>query len=143
MHDLTVWPSLAGGILIGLASAGLLAFHGRIAGISGITGGALSLKRGDTAWRVAFLAGLVLAGLAMSTNYPQLYRVAIVRSDAALLIAGALVGVGTQIGRGCTSGHGVCGIGRLSRRSITATVVFMATAAITVTAIRFFSAGAV
>ena len=128
----TPLSSLVGGLLIGLASAGLLLFHGRIAGISGILGGALERRAGDIGWRVSFLVGLIATGAVWSALFPEAYAVTIVRSPLALGVAGVLVGVGTRIGNGCTSGHGVCGLGRLSRRSLVATLTFMATAALTV-----------
>ena len=118
--------------MIGAAAAGLLLFHGRIAGISGIAGGIFRKEAGDIAWRVMFLVGLFAAGVLWSYFYPQDYAFGIARSTPALIVAGLAVGIGTQIGSGCTSGHGVCGIGRLSKRSTAATITFMATAAITV-----------
>jgi len=118
----TPWASLAGGILIGVAAAMLVLLNGRIAGISGIVGGLLAPRRSDVAWRVAFVAGLLAAPLAMAF-YPQAPRI-----DAGLgmlVLAGLLVGVGTSYGSGCTSGHGVCGLSRLSPRSLVATLAFM------------------
>ncbi len=120
----TPWASLAGGLLIGLAAALLVAFNGRIAGISGILGGVLSLPRGDTAWRLAFLFGLVAAPLAYSLVAP-LPAVQVDAGTTTLVVAGLLVGVGTRYGSGCTSGHGVCGLSRLSLRSLVATAAFM------------------
>lgn len=121
----TPWSALAGGVLIGIAAALFVLLNGRIAGISGILGGMLKPLRGDIAWRVAFLAGLIGAPLVymLFADAPE------VRIDAgygALVVAGLLVGVGTRYGSGCTSGHGVCGISRLSPRSLVATVTFMA-----------------
>jgi uncharacterized protein len=124
---------LVGGILIGLASAGLLLANGRIAGISGILGRSLFADApGERSWRIAFLFGLPLgAGLAMwATADAQGF--AITERPELLVAGGVLVGVGTQLGSGCTSGHGVCGMARGSRRSLVATVTFMATAACTV-----------
>ena len=132
MESFTPIASTIGGVLIGIASAGLLMFHGRIAGISGIAGGIFRPMAGDTSWRVMFLVGLFAAGVGWSYFFPEDYLVAIDRSTAALVVAGLTVGVGTQIGGGCTSGHGVCGIGRLSKRSTVATISFMVTAALTV-----------
>jgi uncharacterized membrane protein YedE/YeeE len=117
--------ALAGGVLIGLAAVLFALFNGRIAGISGIVGGLLKPERGDVAWRIAFLAGLVGA--------PALYKLAAggwpdVHIDAGLgrlLIGGLLVGIGTRYGSGCTSGHGVCGLSQRSPRSLVATLVFM------------------
>jgi uncharacterized membrane protein YedE/YeeE len=120
----TPWAALAGGLLIGLAAALLVAFNGRIAGISGILGGMLSLPRGDTAWRLAFLLGLVAAPLAYSLVAP-LPAVQVDAGTTTLVVAGLLVGVGTRYGSGCTSGHGVCGLSRRSPRSLVATAAFM------------------
>ena len=123
--NFTPWPALAGGVAIGLAAAMLLLLNGRIAGISGILGGLLRPSTGDIAWRVAFLAGLVFApaayGLAMRLPAPTIEA-----GYPMLLLAGLLVGAGTRYGGGCTSGHGVCGLSRLSPRSLAATVSFMA-----------------
>jgi uncharacterized membrane protein YedE/YeeE len=132
MESFTPITSSIGGVLIGIASAGLLMFHGRIAGISGIAGGIFQRVPGDTSWRVMFLVGLFVAGLGWSYFFPQDYLVEIDRSTGALAVAGLAVGIGTQVGGGCTSGHGVCGIGRLSKRSTVATISFMITAALTV-----------
>ncbi|CDS53367.1 Probable transmembrane protein [Polaromonas sp. CG9_12] len=121
----TPWPALAGGALIGLAAALFLLLNGRIAGISGVLGGLLKPARGDIAWRAAFILGLVGAplvyGLFAGLPVPQIDA-----DYAALIAAGLLVGVGTRYGSGCTSGHGVCGVARLSPRSGVATACFMA-----------------
>lgn len=143
MDTFTPIASTLGGVLIGAAAAGLLVFHGRIAGISGIAGGIFRKQPGDVTWRIMFLAGLFTAGMLGSWYFPQAYRVEIDRSTVALVAAGLVVGIGTQLGSGCTSGHGVCGIGRFSRRSIVATASFMATAAITVFVINTVLGGAV
>ena len=128
-------PALAGGLLIGLAAAVLIRFAGRIAGISGIVGGLLRPVAGDRAWRLAFLVGLLAA--------PWVYMLfagsLVLRIDAGwgtLLAAGLLVGIGTRYGAGCTSGHGVCGLSRLSLRSAVATTVFMAAGFATVYVLR-------
>ena len=118
-------------------------FHGRIAGISGIAGGVFRRQEGDTAWRVMFLVGLFAAGVLWSLFRPEDYAFRIERSTVALIVAGLAVGIGTQLGSGCTSGHGVCGIGRLSKRSTVATITFMATAALTVLVINEVLGGAV
>ena len=131
----TPWASLAGGILIGLATALLLLANGRVAGISGILGGLLRPTRGDIAWRVTFILGLFVAPLAWLTM-GAMPPAQIDHSPALLAAAGLLVGVGTRFGSGCTSGHGVCGIARLSPRSLTATGCFMAAAAVTVFVMR-------
>ena len=124
MH-FTPWASLFGGALIGVAAAMLVLLSGRIAGISGILGGLIALRRGDIAWRLAFVAGLLAAPAAMVLMGRELAP----RIDAGLgmlLVAGLLVGLGTRYGAGCTSGHGVCGLSRLSPRSLVATGTFMA-----------------
>ena len=123
--------SLVGGALIGLSASAMLLLNGRVAGISGILGGALKPVRGDVAWRIAFLVGLLLGALALAVLYPRAIDGA--RAGVPLpviVIAGLLVGVGTQLGSGCTSGHGVCGISRGSPRSLAATVTFMVTGAV-------------
>ena len=127
----TPWSSLAGGVLIGLAAAMFALLNGRIAGISGVLGGLLAPVKGDIGWRAAFVLGLVAAPLA----YLLFTSVPLVRIDAgygALVLAGLLVGVGTRYGSGCTSGHGVCGLSRLSLRSVAATAAFMGAGFVTV-----------
>lgn len=127
----TPWPSLAGGILIGIAAALLVLLNGRVAGISGIVGGLLAPQRTDIAWRVAFLAGLLLSPLLMM-SFANLPAPRIDAGLGMLALAGLLVGVGTSYGSGCTSGHGVCGLSRLSLRSLVATLAFMAAGMATV-----------
>ena len=131
----TPWPALAGGLLIGLAAAAFVLVNGRIAGISGILGGLLRPVPGDGAWRVAFRAGLVAAPLAYAVVAP-LPTVRIDAGTGTLLTAGLLVGLGTRYGSGCTSGHGVCGLARLSPRSLVATASFMAAGFATVFVLR-------
>ncbi|CAN7423500.1 YeeE/YedE family protein [Duganella sp. LjRoot269] len=134
----TPWPALAGGILIGLAAALFILLNGRIAGISGIIGGLLRPNKGDIGWRFAFIAGLILAPVI----YGVFYALPATQIDAGtgiLILAGLLVGVGTRYGSGCTSGHGVCGISRLSPRSIAATIIFMAAGFVTVFLLRHLS----
>ena len=143
MESFTPIASTIGGVLIGIAAAGLLMFHGRIAGISGIAGGIFRREHGDIAWRVMFLVGLFTAGVAWSYLRPMDYAFGIERSTLALVVAGLAVGVGTQLGSGCTSGHGVCGIGRFSKRSTVATATFMATAAVTVFIVNEVLGGAI
>jgi uncharacterized membrane protein YedE/YeeE len=123
-NALTPWSALAGGVLIGVAVAMFVLLNGRIAGISGVVGGLLRPARGDIAWRAAFVAGLVAAPLfyALAAPLPALH---IDAQYGAILLAGLLVGVGTRLGSGCTSGHGVCGLSRLSLRSLVATLAFM------------------
>ena len=134
MENFTPIQSTVGGTLIGLSAALLLLGIGRVAGISGIFGGLLEPKSKEFAWRVAFLGGLVLGGVGMYAFAPQLFAIAegFEPSTAMIVAAGLLVGFGTRLGNGCTSGHGVCGIGRLSARSLVATVTFMATGMATV-----------
>jgi hypothetical protein len=132
MENFTPISSTIGGVLIGLSAVLFLLWHGRIAGISGILGGSLAQpKASDMGWRIAFLGGLLVGGIALSFLHPDGFAVTVDRSPAALIVAGLLVGFGTQLGSGCTSGHGVCGIGRLSTRSIVATCTFMAAGAAT------------
>lgn len=136
MEDVPVLAALGGGALIGLAATVLLLLNGRIAGISGILGAALAGPGSDRGWRIAFVAGLFAAGLAAATagitdslertGYPL----------GLLIAAGLLVGFGSRLGSGCTSGHGVCGIARLSIRSIVATVIFTAVGMVTVAVLR-------
>jgi len=121
-----VGPAIVGGLLIGLAVAGLWLFNGRAAGISGIFGGVLELERPDLPWRGAFIGGLALGGLVLSRIEPRLFAWDAPHSSALVVASGLLVGFGTRLGGGCTSGHGLCGISRLSPRSVVATLVFMA-----------------
>jgi hypothetical protein len=124
----TPWSSLAGGFLLGVASALFVLLNGRILGISGILGGLLPAKTGDTSWRVTFLLGLLASPLVMKALAPAefLHAPRIDASMAMVVVAGLLVGIGTRYGSGCTSGHGVCGLSRLSPRSMAATGLFMA-----------------
>ena len=132
MENFTPIASTVGGALIGLSAAALLLMNGKIAGISGIAGGLLSPPaKGDGAWRVAFVIGLLIAGVASVFLAPSAVT-SLSRPTAVVIAAGILVGIGTRIGNGCTSGHGVCGLSRLSGRSLVATMTFMLTAAITV-----------
>jgi len=134
-NHFTPWTSLAGGVLIGIAAAMLVLLNGRVAGISGILGGMLAPKRTDIAWRVAFVAGLLAAPWAYLLFAPAVAP----RIDAGfgtLIAAGLLVGLGTRYGSGCTSGHGVCGLSRLSPRSLVATGAFMAAGFATVYLVR-------
>jgi len=131
----TPWTSLAGGLLIGTAAAMFLLLNGRIAGISGILGGLLRPTAGDIGWRVAFILGLVAAPLLYQMAAP-LPAVQINAGTALLVVAGLLVGIGTRYGSGCTSGHGVCGLSRLSPRSMVATAAFMVAGFVTVFVVR-------
>jgi uncharacterized protein len=123
--------AFAGGLLVGLAAALLLWGTGRIAGVSGIAGGLLPVRRGDWGWRAQFIGGLVAGGLLLRWWHPQALGVPS-GSVLVLALAGLLVGFGTRVGGGCTSGHGICGIGRLSPRSVVAVLVFVATGMLTV-----------
>lgn len=136
----TPWTALAGGLLIGSAAGLLLLLNGRVAGISGIVGGLLRPVRGDIGWRVAFVIGLVASPLAYVV-FAVVPRPQIDASYAALVAAGLLVGVGTRYGAGCTSGHGVCGLSRLSPRSLAATLAFMGAGFATVFVIRHLFGG--
>ncbi len=130
-NHFTPWASLAGGILLGLASALFILLNGRILGISGIVGGLLRPRTGDIGWRLAFLLGMFAAPLL----YFLLAGPTAPRIDAGwgtLVVAGLLVGAGTRYGSGCTSGHGVCGLSRLSPRSLVATLAFMGAGFVTV-----------
>jgi uncharacterized protein len=132
MEHFTPVSSTIGGMLIGLSAAWVLFGLGRIAGISGIFGGLLQPKSGDVAWRLSFVLGLIAGGLVMFSLAPELFTVGIERTLLTVAVAGLLVGVGTRMGNGCTSGHGVCGISRGSPRSLLATATFMVTGALTV-----------
>lgn len=129
-------PPLLGGALIGLASALLLVLSGRIAGISGIVGGLIRPQPGEVGWRAAFVGGLVGAGLLMAFVLPGAFPAAAFSNLAVMAAAGLMVGLGARLGSGCTSGHGVCGIGRFSARGIVATLTFMATGTATVFVLR-------
>lgn len=132
-----------GGVLIGLSASLLLLFNGRIAGVSGIAGGLFASARGDRGWRLAFVLGLVAGGLALSVMSPGVFGLspAAAAGGGLLVVAGLLVGFGTRMGNGCTSGHGVCGISRGSPRSLAATMTFMATGAIAVYMLRQWMEG--
>lgn len=134
---------LLGGVLIGVASVAMMAFLGRIAGISGIVSGLLRPRSGDVSWRALFVGGLVAGGLLMSLLRPDAFAIEVDRSFGAVIVAGLLVGFGTRLGSGCTSGHGVCGLSRLSRRSVVATLTFMAAGVATATVVRVVFGGAV
>ena len=130
--NFTPVSAMIGGALIGLAAALLWWTLGRIAGVSNILGAVVTEPGDDSAWRIAFLAGLLVAGLGAMLLVPGAVHFELKAGAGQLLVAGLLVGFGTQMGSGCTSGHGVCGIGRLSVRSIVATVCFMASGMLTV-----------
>jgi uncharacterized membrane protein YedE/YeeE len=128
--------ALFGGLLIGVASVLLMVLVGRIAGISGILGGALAMNTHDRVWRLAFIAGLVVAPVIMSFLGKPLLQPQMPANWIGIIAAGLLVGFGTRLAGGCTSGHGVCGIARLSARSVAATAMFMASAIVVVAIMR-------
>jgi uncharacterized membrane protein YedE/YeeE len=130
-NHFTPWSALAGGGLIGISVALLILLNGRIAGITGIVGGLFKLVKGDAAWRIAFTFGLIIAPI-IWLLFGKLPEITIDANYGLLVVAGLIVGFGARLGSGCTSGHGVCGISRLSPRSIVATLVFMGTGILTV-----------
>lgn len=134
MEHFTPFSSLLGGLLIGLSATLMLVVHGRVAGISGIVARALDpvSTMAERSWRLLFLLGLVAGAVPLLGLMPDRFLLGTDRSLLATALAGALVGVGTRMGSGCTSGHGVCGISRLSPRSLLATATFMFTGAATV-----------
>jgi len=135
----TPWSALSGGALIGLSAVLLALLNGRIAGISGILGGLLQKPSSDTGWRAAFMVGLLGASWVYVMIAPMPDAV-VQASDTSLVVAGLLVGVGTRYGAGCTSGHGVCGLSRLSPRSLVATAAFMGSGFVTVYVLRHLMA---
>ena len=139
MTDFEVLMPLTGGILIGISASMMLLFSGRIAGVSGIFGGMLFQQGKERAWRLSFITGLIVGGILLYTINAEFFENSSGRSLLAINIAGLLVGIGTRIGGGCTSGHGVCGIGRLSVRSIVATVTFVFAGMVAVVLVKFFS----
>lgn len=141
MEGFTPVLSTIGGILIGLAAIALLYFNGRIAGMSGIVAGVLRPTENDTLWRVIFVAGLISGALLIRWFHPEAMAIDIDVSNAAVLLGGFLVGLGTRIGNGCTSGHGVCGVGRLAPRGIIASAIFFFTAVATTYIVRHVLGG--
>jgi uncharacterized protein len=126
-NEFTPWSAFAGGIVLGIASVMFILINGRILGISGILGGLLTPKRSDSSWRVFFLLGLLVAPATLALLAPGMVpSPRIEAGQTAIVVAGLLVGLGTRYGSGCTSGHGVCGLSRLSPRSLAATIAFMA-----------------
>ena len=143
-QNFTPWMSLSGGVLLGIASAMFILLNGRILGISGIVGGLLPPRAGDRGWRIAFLAGMAAAPVVYLWLAPT-EMVQAPRIDAGyalIVVAGLLVGFGTRYGSGCTSGHGVCGLSRMSPRSLVATVSFMAAGFLVVFVARHVFVGA-
>ncbi len=141
MESFTPVTALIGGILIGVSMVLLFWFNGKIAGISGLVGGVLSRKTEDKSWRILFLAGLILSGFLYQIVEPDVYPGMPVRSSIILIVGGFLVGFGTRMGNGCTSGHGLFGLARLSPRSFVATFVFMTFAILTVYLVRHVYGG--
>src|SRR5688500_15008925 len=133
--------ALIGGALIGLSASIVLLLFGRVAGISGILGAALRNDEPDRTFPFAFLGGLIFAGWLFAVMRPELFTVGVSRSGIALIFAGVLVGFGARLGGGCTSGHGVCGISRLSLRSVAGTLTFMATGALSVYVVQHLLGG--
>jgi hypothetical protein len=131
----TPWTALSGGVLIGIAAAILIIFNGRIAGISGILAGLLVPQKKETLWRAAFILGIVATPFIWS-SFATLPAIQIDAGYPVLIVAGLLVGIGTAYGSGCTSGHGVCGMSRLSLRSVVATISFMFAGFVTVYIVR-------
>lgn len=127
---------LAGGVLIGCAAVAFILLNGRIAGVSGVVGGLLTPRSGDIAWRAAFIAGLVAAPLIWASTNAELPEIVVSASYPLVILGGLIVGISTRYGGGCTSGHGVCGVSRLSPRSVVATLCFMATGFATVYVVR-------
>ena len=141
MENFTPVSALIGGLLIGSSAALLLWLNGRIAGVSGIAWNLIARPREDADWRIAFLIGLVLGAFIYRILSGNGFAIVIEATWPVLVLGGVLVGFGTQLGGGCTSGHGVCGIARLAPRSIVATVTFMASAMATVFVVRHMLAG--
>ena len=132
MTEFTPGSALAGGLLIGASASLLLIVNGRIAGISGIVAGLFQRDLREVAWRAAFVVGVVLAPLLYGVLFGRLTTVTFDVSTGVIVVAGLLVGFGTRLGSGCTSGHGICGLSRASPRSLVATAVFMVTAIVTI-----------
>ena len=130
---------LTGGILIGISASMMMLLSGQIAGVSGIFGGMLFQQGKERAWRLSFITGLIAGGILLYTINTEFFENSSGRGLLAVNIAGLLVGIGTRIGGGCTSGHGVCGIGRLSVRSIVATVTFVFAGMVAVVLVKSFS----
>ncbi|MCG6281432.1 YeeE/YedE family protein [Vibrio diabolicus] len=132
MLNVIPWESLFGGLLLGISATILLLVNGKIAGISGIMNGIMSPKKGDYSWRLLFAVGMIAGGLIsvlmLGVAVPSTANLSL----GMVIAAGLLVGTGTRLGNGCTSGHGICGMGRLSKRSVVATCVFMVVAGLTV-----------
>ena len=143
MQNFSPVESLVGGIVIGIAALVLLRFYRRIAGISGIFGGLLPFDAGETLWRLVFLAGLITGGVILSFLHSDAVTFELTYSNPALILAGLLVGFGSRMGNGCTSGHGICGLGRLESRSVVAVLTFMVTGILTAVLVQQLLGGAI
>jgi len=143
MQNFSPVESLVGGIVIGIAALVLLRFYRRIAGISGIFGGLFPFDTGETLWRLVFLAGLITGGVVLSFLHSDAVTFELTYSNPALILAGLLVGVGSRMGNGCTSGHGICGLGRLAPRSVVAVLTFMVTGILSAVLVQQFLGGAI
>ena len=143
MQNFSPVESLVGGIVIGIAALVLLRFYKRIAGISGIFGGLFPFDTGETLWRLVFLAGLMTGGVVLSFLHSDAVDFKLTYSNPALILAGLLVGVGSRMGNGCTSGHGICGLGRLAPRSMAAVLTFMVTGILTAVLVQQLFSGAI
>jgi hypothetical protein len=143
MENFTPVESLVGGIVIGIAALVLLRFYRRIAGVSGIFGGLFPFNTGETLWRMIFLAGLITGGIILSFFHSDTITFELTYSNPALILAGLLVGVGSRMGNGCTSGHGICGLGRLAPRSMAAVLTFMVTGILTAVLVQELFGGAI
>jgi uncharacterized membrane protein YedE/YeeE len=143
MTNFTPWSALFGGALVGISASALLLLNGRVAGISGILGGIVRPRApaGETSWRVMFVVGLLVGGVLLFVLRPASLGAAPVSLPLAI-VAGVFVGFGTRLGSGCTSGHGVCGLSRLSGRSLAATMTFMATGALATFVVQHVVGGA-
>lgn len=141
MHNFSPLTGAIGGILIGISSTMMMLFVGRITGISGIFGGVVTPRAGEFTWRMVFLAGLLVGGGILLFAYPPAFPTALPRSMPILIVAGLLVGFGTRMGSGCTSGHGVCGLARFSPRSLVSVLTFLSVGMITVFVFNMVMAG--
>lgn len=141
MENFTPFSALIGGIIIGLAASFLLFLNGRICGVSGIFGGFLHFKKGESLWRFSFVAGLLCGGVLLFLYHPQSMAINIPYSGPTVMLAGLLVGIGTRMGSGCTSGHGICGVSRLAPRSLVATAVFLVSGSVAAIAVNQFMGG--
>ena len=141
MHNFTPITGTIGGLMIGLSATLMMLFLGRITGISGIFGGLVIPRKGEVAWRVAFVAGLLSGGVVLRFFYPQAFPVGLEQSFGLVAVAGVLVGFGTRMGSGCTSGHGICGLARFSQRSLASVLTFIFTGAVAVYIMQYVMGG--